>query len=102
MMSPGLSVWMSSFCGPAIDSACFTAFCSSWSDMSTVRVGFAAAAGGGASACGRGGGAGGGTGEGAWLWDEELRAWVAPSERCAGGGVEKLERCCVEDSRLPL
>src|SRR3954471_5999413 len=100
MMSPGFSVWMSSFCGPAICSACLTAFDTSCSDISCVRVGCGVCtvgAAGGASARGRGGG----TCVGGAL-ARALGACVALSARCDGGGAVNDGRFCVEDSRLPL
>src|SRR5689334_7993535 len=102
MMSPGFSVWMSSFCGPAICSACLTTRCTSCSDMSCVRAG--ATGGGGACAAGGGSGRGGGTGAGGGAgWPDEC-ACVAPSERCAGvdGDETDGERFCVDDRRVPL
>src|SRR5688572_20489137 len=109
MMSPGFSVWMSSFCGPAIFSASFTARCTSCSDMSCVRASFevGACTGGGDEACGAAGG-GGGTSTrgrppcgtvGADAIAGVLDACVADAGRPPG--CDTGERFCVEDSRVP-
>src|SRR6185369_9936567 len=100
MMSPGLSVWMSSFCGPAIFSASLTTRATSCSDMSWVRVGWAVATV--ASGRGRGGGTGGVAGA-----EDGPGAWVAPSDLAEGEEEADPDdanegRCCVDDRRLPL
>src|SRR6185295_8424784 len=97
MMSPGLSVWMSSFCGPAIFSASLTTRATSCSDMSWVRVGWAVVTV--ASGRGRGGGTGGVAGAA-----EGPGAWVAPSDLADGEAPADANegRCCVDDRRLPL
>src|SRR6187402_2027873 len=104
MMSPGFSVWMSSFCGPAIFSASFTARCTSCSDMSCVRAccevgagGAAGGAGGGASTRGRAGGGAAGGGD----VEEALEACVADAGRLLGVD-DNGERFCVDERRVPL
>ena len=95
---------MSSFCGPAIFSASFTARCTSCSDMSWVRACCDVGAGGG------GGGGGGGASTrarppcgtlGADAIAGVLDACVAEAGRSPWASATG-ERFCVEERRVPL